>query len=161
MTLRPDLVYTTKEASELTGAYTRKLTRLGKKHNVQKIDNTYVFTGAFLIKHLQSEHSKTEKTDVLNVSQDRKTKEAKKLDLKEAIELITVEAMHKDLQYRVFTNEEYDDVIGKMELVEHQQEQIKYLRERIAKQDAMLQGLAKQIEQRTFIEAKEKGLDKE
>ena len=75
MALEPDFVYTTKEASEVTGIYTRKLTRLGKKHNVTIINNTYVFTGAFLIEHLNKYNIKknkiyttTETAEILQVS---------------------------------------------------------------------------------------------
>jgi len=74
MNIKPDLVYTTKEASEVTGVYTRKLTRLGKKHNVTIIDNTYVFTGAFLIEHVLDDKARTKVDSVLKVSQDKQAR---------------------------------------------------------------------------------------
>lgn len=156
-------IYTTTETAEILQVSDRTVRTYCQMWNVPKLKRSYQITDEHItaFKNYINEGENEVILDKIRLETEAQTQQAKKLDLKEAIELITVEAMHKDLQYRVFTNEEYDDVIGKMELVEHQQEQIKYLRERIAKQDAMLQGLAKQIEQRTFIEAKEKGLDKE
>jgi len=81
--------------------------------------------------------------------------------LKEAIQLITLEAMEQNVQHKVFTDEEYQDIIGTISEVEFQTKQVEYLKGRVEKQDAILHSLAKQIEQRNFIEAKEKGMDKE
>jgi hypothetical protein len=77
-----------------------------------------------------------------------------------AIELITLEAMKKGVQHKIFTDEEYNDLIGTISEVDFQKKQVKYLKTRIDKQDAMLMNLAKHIEQRTYLEAREKGFDK-
>ena len=81
--------------------------------------------------------------------------------LKEAIQLITLEAMEQNVQHKIFSEEEYQDIIGTISEVEFQTKQVEYLKGRVEKQDAILHSLAKQIEQRNFIEAKEKGMDKE
>lgn len=81
--------------------------------------------------------------------------------LKEAIQLITLEAMEKNVQHKIFTNEEYNDIIGTISEVEFQTKQVEYLKSRVEKQDGILQELAQQMSQRNFIEAKEKGFDKE
>jgi len=81
--------------------------------------------------------------------------------LKEAIQLITLEAMEQNVQHKVFTDEEYNDIIGTLSEVEFQTKQVEYLKGRVEKQDGILQELAQQMSQRNFIEAKEKGFDKE
>ncbi len=81
--------------------------------------------------------------------------------LKEAIQLITLEAMEQNVQHKVFTDEEYNDIIGTISEVEFQTKQVEYLKSRVEKQDGILQELAQQMSQRNFVEAKEKGFDKE
>ena len=81
--------------------------------------------------------------------------------LKDAIQLITLEAMEQNVQHKVFTDEEYNDIIGTLSEVEFQTKQVEYLKGRVEKQDGILQELAQQMSQRNFIEAKEKGFDKE
>mgnify|MGYP000747455112 CR=1 FL=1 len=99
-----------------------------------------------------------ESKDVIHESRPEESDEEK---LKRAIELITIAAAKQNVQHKIFTEEEYIDLIGTLDRVEHQQEQIQYLRNRIEKQDIALNNLFKSIEQRNFIEAKQKGYDKE
>ena len=80
--------------------------------------------------------------------------------LKEAIRLITLEAMEQGVTHKIFSEDEYDDIIGTMAEVNFQTKQVEYLKSRVEKQDEMLQEISSQIRQRNFIEAKEKGLDK-
>jgi len=80
--------------------------------------------------------------------------------LKEAIRLITLEAMEQGVTHKIFSEDEYDDIIGTMAEVNFQTKQVEYLKGRVEKQDEMLQEISAQIRQRNFIEAKEKGLDK-
>lgn len=80
--------------------------------------------------------------------------------LKNAIQLITLEAMEQNVQHKVFTDEEYNDLIGTISEVDFQKEQVQYLRSRVEKQDEILQQLQETMRQRNFIEAKEKGFDK-
>lgn len=80
--------------------------------------------------------------------------------LKEAIQLITLEAMEQNVQHKIFSDEEYQDIIGTISEVDFQKEQVNYLRDRVEKQDIVLQKLVNQVSERNFIEAKNKGFDK-
>jgi len=84
----------------------------------------------------------------------------KPMDLKVAIDIVTIEAARQGVTHRIYSNEEFEELIGTIALSETQQEQIKYLRDRIDKQDAALISIAKQVEQRNFIEAMDKGYNK-
>ena len=75
----------------------------------------------------------------------------------EALRLITLEAMEQNVTHRIFTHEEYEDIIGTVASVGFQEKQIEYLKGRIEKQDEMLQEISAQIRERNFIEAKDKG----
>ena len=79
--------------------------------------------------------------------------------LKKAIQLITLEAMEQGITHKVFSDDEYQDIIGTLSEVDFQKEQVQYLRERVEKQDTILNKLVQQVSERNFIEAKEKGLD--
>lgn len=74
--------------------------------------------------------------------------------------MITLEAMEQNVQHKIFSEEEYQDIIGTITEVDFQKEQVNYLRGRVEKQDIVLQKLVNQAQQRNFIEAKEKGFDK-
>lgn len=74
--------------------------------------------------------------------------------LKKAIHLITLEAIEKGVTHKVFTEEEYQDLIGTISSVEFQTEQVQYLRTRVEKQDVILQQIVQQTTQRNYIEAK-------
>lgn len=93
--------------------------------------------------------------------QDQKENSKKELqiNLKNAIEIVSNEAVKQGVTHKIFTNEEFEDIIGTIALSEHQEEQIQYLRNRISKQDEALISIAKQVEQRNYIEAMEKGFD--
>ena len=80
--------------------------------------------------------------------------------LKKAIQLITLEAMDQGMQHKVFSEEEYQDLIGTITEVDFQKEQVNYLRSRVEKQDEILTKLVNQASERNFIEAKDKGFDK-
>ena len=79
--------------------------------------------------------------------------------LKRAIQLITLEAMEQGLNHKVFTEIEYQDLIGTISEVDFQKEQVQYLRGRVEKQDEVLKKLVNQVSERNYIEAKEKGFD--
>ena len=61
MKIQKNLVYTIKEAYKLTGISTRTLSRTAKKHNLEKIDNRYVFTGDFILKTFKKQLKKVAK----------------------------------------------------------------------------------------------------
>jgi len=81
--------------------------------------------------------------------------------LKKAIRLITLEAMEQGVTHKIFSEEEYEDIIGTITEVDFQKEQVEYLRGRVEKQDTILNRLVQQVSERNFIEAKSKGFDKE
>jgi len=61
MKIKKNLVYTIKEASSLTGISTRTLSRTAKKHNLERIDNRYVFTGDFILETFKKQLKKVAK----------------------------------------------------------------------------------------------------
>ena len=81
--------------------------------------------------------------------------------LKNAIRLITLEAMEQGVTHKIFSEEEYEDIIGTITEVDFQKEQVEYLRGRVEKQDTILNRLVQQVSECNFIEAKSKGFDKE
>ena len=80
--------------------------------------------------------------------------------LKQAIQLITLEAMEQGVSHKIFTETEYQDLIGTISEVDFQKEQVQYLRGRVEKQDEVLKKLVNQVSERNYIEAKEKGFDR-
>ena len=68
--------------------------------------------------------------------------------------------MEQNVQHKVFTDEEYQDLIGTISEVDFQTKQVEYLKGRVEKQDSILKELVDQVTQRNFLEAKEKGFDK-
>ena len=179
--------YSVKEASKLIGITERSIQIKCKKDNIRKKDNKYLITE----KHINDWQTKSNETKSNEVSQTtneqikklqkelQELKEENKIlkqqlkedvphqeKLKQAIQLITLEAMEQNVQHKIFTEEEYNDIIGTISEVDFQKEQVQYLRNRIEKQDDMLLKLSESLEdslkeklQRNFIEAKEKGFD--
>ena len=80
--------------------------------------------------------------------------------LKKAIQIITLEAMEQGVTHKVFTDEEYTDIIGTITEVDFQKEQVQYLRDRVEKQDEILTKLVNQVSEKNYIEARDKGYDK-
>ena len=60
----------------------------------------------------------------------------------------------------IFTDEEYQDLIGTISEVDFQKEQVEYLRSRVEKQDTILEKLVNQVSEKNYIEARDKGYDK-
>ena len=61
MKIQKNLVYTIKEASSLTGISTRTLSRAAKKHNLERIDSRYIFTGDFILETFKKQLKKVAK----------------------------------------------------------------------------------------------------
>ena len=59
MLINPDFVYSIKEVSEKLGINARKLHRVAKKHNLEKIDNRYLFKGTFILNVFAKEVAKS------------------------------------------------------------------------------------------------------
>tara|TARA_R110002126_G_scaffold116738_1_gene256277 strand:+ start:561 stop:1229 length:669 start_codon:yes stop_codon:yes gene_type:complete len=66
MKIQPNLVYSKNEVSELLNIHPRKLNRIAQRHNIEKVDNRYIFKGSFLIEHFKLDVSK----GVQSVSKD-------------------------------------------------------------------------------------------
>ena len=58
MKIQPNLVYSKNEVSELLNIHPRKLNRIAQKHNIEKVDNRYIFKGSFLIEYFKLDVSK-------------------------------------------------------------------------------------------------------
>lgn len=108
MLIKPNLVYSIKEASEILKINTRRLQRAGKKHKIEKVDNRYIFKGSFLlmvfadtIKALSEDASR----QVVKVSQDIEPLLAKIQELEQQLSNIDVEPLLskiKELEQQVF-----------------------------------------------------------
>lgn len=68
MTIEANSVYTITEVYALLGVNKRKLARLGKKYNIKKVDNRYIFDGAFLIEYFNLGENIEVSQSVLKVS---------------------------------------------------------------------------------------------
>ena len=58
MKIQPNLVYSKNEVSELLNIHPRKLNRIAQRHNIEKVDNRYIFSGSFLIEYFKLDVSK-------------------------------------------------------------------------------------------------------
>jgi len=151
--------YTTKEAAEIVGIKERAVQHRCKRDNIRKKDNKYLITDEIISLWITKEEETNAKVNAKrnatkSIAYDSEEEYQDKL--KEAIELITIAAAKKNVTHKIFTEEEYIDLIGTIDRVEHQEEQIQYLRKRIEKQDEILTGLSKSIQERNLIEAVEK-----
>lgn len=154
------MVYTTKEAAKILNVTPRTIVNYCKVWNVPLFKNQYQITDEFLNEFKGMVYA--------NAPEPKKEEEGKERKLREAISLLSEEAQKKGLTYKLFTDAEWEQIISESATIEHQnkqiemhQEQIQYLRKRIEKQDEVLGNLSRYLEQRNFIEAKEKGYDSE
>lgn len=155
------MVYTTKAAAEALKVTPRTIVNYCKVWRVPMIKGKYQITDELL-----NEFKGLVYVNTPNTPSTPKEEEGKEKKLKEAISLLSEEARKKGLTYRLFTDEEWSEIISNTTVIEHQnrqielhQEQIQYLRKRIEKQDEVLGNISRYLEQRNFIEAKEKGYD--
>ena len=173
--------YSVNEAAEIIGIKPRAVQHRCKRDNIRKKDNKYLITDEIIslwrtkeeetnaILNAKRNPNATQldveieslKTEIETLKAElSQYKNNTKLDLKQAIEIITTEAARQGVMHKIFTNEEFEEIIGTIALSENQQEQITYLRNRISKQDEALISIAKQVEQRNYIEAMDKGYNK-
>jgi len=128
-----------------------------------------VLTAENVVLKMENTKLKTQKDiEIESLKEENKTLKANELKdiphqekLKKAIELITLEAMRENVTHKIFTDSEYNDLVGTLSEVEFQKEQVNYLRTRVEKQDSVLKELVQQTTQRNFLKAKDKGYDKE
>ena len=97
MIVKPNLVYSISEVSEILNINTRKLQRVAKNHNLKKIDNRYVFEGSFILDVFKKEMSES-------VATNKALKEIIK-DLKAQLKSFEV---NDNERIEVFTNESYE-----------------------------------------------------
>ena len=64
--------------------------------------------------------------------------------------------MEQGVTHKVFTEEEYTDIIGTITEVDFQKEQVEYLRGRVEKQDTILEKLVQQVSERPLTKMKSK-----
>lgn len=180
--------YTVLEASKLLGISTRAVQKRCSKEKIRKKDNRYLITNGHIttwriertanelknepnepnertnqldleVESLKLELSSEKEQNKILKDQLENSKNNLQLDLNQAIDIITAEAIKQGVTHKIFTHGEFEDIIGTIALSEHQEEQITYLRNRIEKQDKALISIAKQVEQRNYIEARDKGYD--
>ena len=75
MIIKPDYVYSLKEVHNILKIHPRKLNRVAVKHNLEKVDNRYLFKGSFILDVFKKEVSKSVEglsKDVKQVSKDVK-----------------------------------------------------------------------------------------
>ena len=183
-------IYSVKEASEKTNIPPRSISYYCKRDKVRKKSNKYQITQQILDKWIKDKPTNIgdfatlqETCETLQKNNEDLQKEIQLLKeenkklrkqpviphqekLKQAIQLITLEAMEQNVQHKIFTEDEYNDIIGTLSEVDFQKEQVNYLRSRIEKQDDMLLKLSESLEdslkekrESNFIKAKEKGFD--
>ena len=84
MKIQKNLVYTIKEASNLTGISTRTLSRAAKKHNLERIDSRYIFTGDFILETFKKQLKKVASPKNNGEDNGEDNGEARKAGLKRA-----------------------------------------------------------------------------
>ena len=127
---------------------------LSAENVLLKIENTKLKTQKDIeIEALKEDNKRLKTNELKDIPHQEK--------LKRAIETITLEAMRENVTHKIFTDTEYNDLVGTLSEVEFQKEQVNYLRTRVEKQDSILTELVQQTTQRNFLRAKDKGYDKE
>ena len=131
MLIKPNLVYSIKEASEILKINTRRLQRAGKKHKIEKVDNRYIFKGSFLllvfadtIKALSEDASR----QVVKVSQDIEPLLAKIQELEQQVfelknELKLYEIADNE-RLEVFTDDDYNTFTTRLKEWQTQQREL-------------------------------------
>jgi hypothetical protein len=109
MLINPDFVYSLKEANDIIGIHPRKLNRVAKKYNIEKIDNRYMFTGEFLLNVFSKEIAEVSQS-VAKVSKGVKqvSKGVKGLDIEIPTEINPFESIKE--QFERYKIEEIEDI---------------------------------------------------
>jgi len=122
MKIQKNLVYTIKEASSLTGISTRTLSRTAKKHNLERIDNRYVFTGDFILETFKKQLKKVAKPENNGEDNGEQVGEQAEIDKVLIQELTKENNVLKNQIKELKTIEPFDGV--KQEIEKHTIEQI-------------------------------------
>ena len=110
MKIQPNLVYSKNEVSELLNIHPRKLNRIAQKHNIEKVDNRYIFSGSFLIEYFKLDVSK----GVQSVSKSVQTlsKDFQEIPTAAAPQETTLETLKKQIES--YTIAEIEDIDFKL-----------------------------------------------
>ena len=110
MKIQPNLVYSKNEVSELLNIHPRKLNRIAQKHNIEKVDNRYIFSGSFLIEYFKIDVSK----GVQSVSKSVQTlsKDFQEIPTAAAPQETTLETLKKQIES--YTIAEIEDIDFKL-----------------------------------------------
>ena len=131
MILKDDFVYTIKEASDIVGVSTRTLSRIAKKHNLEKIDNRYLFNGSFILKVFADELKELARVgeslakDGESLAKGNQDKDLEIAALKREIEILKLNLKEYEIsdneRIEVFTKDEFK--IFETRLIEWQYQQ--------------------------------------
>jgi|MDSY01.2.fsa_nt_gb hypothetical protein len=99
MLINPDFVYSIKEVSDILGINARKLHRVAKKHNLEKIDNRYLFKGTFVLNVFAKEVAK---------SVEQVSKSVERLDVEIPTETKPNESIKE--QFEKYSIEQIEDI---------------------------------------------------
>ena len=188
MDIIDDHFYTIKESSKLTNIPERTLSRIGKRENARKVDGRYLFTGGQL-KALIKRRELVKKKKQFSSPTFRHSPTQTSNDILQIISeidndnyvLIVLNAIKEDKHLEEFSEEEYnkfrtrineadflenrikeykEEIIRMEEYVLDYRNNIEYLKKSLDKRADETAIILKTIEQRNFINAKEKGFDK-
>ena len=109
MIIKSDLVYSLKDLHQILNIHPRKLNRVAKKYNIEKIDNRYMFTGEFLLNVFSKEIAEVSQS-VAKVSKGVKqvSKGVKGLDIEIPTEINPFESIKE--QFERYKIEEIEDI---------------------------------------------------
>ena len=134
MILKDDFVYTIKEASEIVGVSTRTLSRIAKKHNLEKIDNRYLFNGSFILKVFADELKELARVgeslakDGESLAKGNQDKDLEIAALKREIEILKLNLKEYEIsdneRIEVFTKDEFRLFETRLIEWQHQQKEI-------------------------------------
>jgi predicted MPP superfamily phosphohydrolase len=134
MKIKDDFVYTIKEASDIVGVSTRTLSRIAKKHNLEKIDNRYLFNGSFILKVFSDELKELARLgeDLAKggegLAKDSQAKDVEITALKREIEILKLNLKEYEIsdneRIEVFTENEYKIFETRLNEWQHQQKEI-------------------------------------
>ena len=182
MNLKDDAFYSINEVLNFVTWNKRKLQRYASKNNIRKIDKRYLFTGLDIRKIQKINDNVTTKSKIvanIKTISPRIINLIKEIDNEEyIISLLTaikedkhIEEMSED-EYQLFIDklkeanllaervEEYKKEISRMEsYVEDYRNNIAYFKKSLDKRQEETELLLKSLNQRNYIEAKEKGFD--
>lgn len=143
--------YSAKEVAFMSGITLRKAQRICVSSGLSKRNGKYViYVNDLHLFGIANPQTKDLPNISNSLSQGVATSVAE-MSLQKAIEIVQIEAAKQEMTYRVFTQEEYDELQGDLREVDLLREQVQYLRNRVEKQDAVLESLQRSIEQSNYL----------